>query len=216
MRVRALAALCLTLLLAGCAAAPQAEPPVRLAAALPTPAFPAEYALTFRLDAYQGEERTSSHRFTAIRTETGFYCADSTGVCYLFLRQPSGLYRLYIRHPVSGELAANGEVLLTRAGAERLQDLLCGLGILVRNTAGLTETSQAKVRGRPCHILQSQETAAGQTVCRRIYCIDGETGLALQQSIHYGGTGGTILSYILTCEEFRTSGVTLPEVAGAP
>ena len=88
--------------------------------------------------------------------------------------------------------------------------------ILVRDTAGLTETSQAKVRGRPCHILQSQETAGDQTVCRRIYCIDGETGLALQQSIHYGGTGGTVLSYILTCEEFQTSGVTLPEVAGAP
>lgn len=212
MRVQAFVVLCLSLLLAGCTIpAQESVPQDSISTTLPIPTFPEEYKLVFRLEAYDGEEQTSCIRFTAIRTKEGFYCANSAGESCLFLFQSPGLYHLYALQPASGELVSNEGVLLTPAGAEHLQSLLCDLELLVRDTSGLTETSLAKVKGRPCHILQGQQSTSGPYICRRMYCIDGETGLALQQSIHYDANGGRTLSYIVTCEVFQTSGVQLPE-----
>ena len=195
MRLRILTALCLAALLSGCTGT-----------APPTAAqFPQEYALVFRLDAYVGEVLTSSHQFTAVRTAQGLYRADSAGPCCLFLRQGEGQYALYTRHPGSGRMEQNPDVLLSEAAARQLGDLVCPLALLCRDTGGLEAAGRGQAAGRDCLVFRS-----GSGPGQRTYWVDLDTGLALRQAIFLPDGAGTLHTYIITCQMLRTAGIILP------
>ena len=210
--------LCLLLLLAGCsqpktegAAAQQEEPATLTAQALSL--FPPSYDLSFRLEAFQGEERTSYSHITAIQTSDGFYYASSTGERYLFLRMDSDAYAFYLWDEATGTMVANQNLTFSRAVLEGFQDSILHLGLLVHDVSNLDETGTANIAGRPCQVYEGSDTAGDQFHCRRTYYIDQETGLTLSHSIQYTDQTGRAFTYLLTCEHFSTQQATLPNLS---
>lgn len=210
--------LCLCVLLSGCAggrAAPAPQKGIPARASLLS-RFPASYDLTFRLEAFQGDIRTSYSQITAVQTADGFYYAASTGERYLFLRQETGAYALLLWDPAAEEMTARQDLLLSASALAGFQDALLHLGLLVCGSAGLTESGIAQIAGRPCRIYQGS-SPAGDSFFRRETCwIDQATGLTLSRSVQYTDRAGRTFTYLLTCEHLSTEDVALPETPIGP
>ena len=197
-------------LLSGCAAP---DPPQAAEPAGGQAQFPAEYEVVFRLEAFQGEERTSYSRFAAARTARGFYYAASTGERCLFLKEGDDAYAYYIWDPGAGRLVQNQGTVFSGQVLAGFQRSLLHLDLLAADVAGLTEDGTAAVAGRTCRIYRGAEAAGPQFQRRRICCLDAETGLALSQTTQYVSRGSQPFTYLLTCERFSTQDVSLPEPA---
>lgn len=215
--MKRLTALLLSLLalLSGCAGGsdvPQVrtdlETPARLLAQ-----FPPSYEISFRLEAFQGEQRSSYSHFTAVQTADGFYYAASTGEHYLFLREAADAYGFYIWDEAAGRMSAKQNVQVSKCVLEGFQDTLLHLGLLVCDREGLTEVGEASVAGRPCRIYEGAGTAGDRFYCQQTYYIDQATGLSLFHTIRYTDQTGRTFCYQMTCERFSTQQVELPETA---
>ena len=196
-------ALCL-LLLAGCAAAPK----LPSAAGPLQPEFPPSYSLQAQLEAFRGEERTSRTCFEAVQTAQGFYYADSTGQRYLFLLEGADAYALYLWDR-EGTLTASAASPISRQALAGFQAALLDLGLLARDTGGLSQAGAGSVAGRPCRVYAGRDSAQRQTCL-----VDEETGLALAYCLQYDGADGQTYTYRLTCRRFTTGDVQLPAAAG--
>ena len=207
--------LCLSVLLSGCARECAAPAPQKEASAsLPLSSrFPPSYDLTFRLEAFQGEERTSYSQITAVQTADGFYYADSTGERYLFLRQGDAGYALLLWNPAAGQMTAQQDLLLSPSALEGFQDSLLHLGLLVCDPAGLTSAGTDQVAGRPCRVYRGGGPAGDLFFRRETCCIDQATGLTLSRSVRYTDQAGRTFTYLLTCERLSTEDVALPQIA---
>ena len=200
--------LCLPLSLTACAGRPAPSAAPARSLSLAAPAFPEEYAIAFHLEAFQGSRQTSRTRVAAVQTPEGLCYADSTGARCLFLRQGADTYLHYIWDD-AGALVRNGEEAISGAALAGFRDTVLHLGLLVQDTSGLEETGSTRVAGRPCRVLEGEGPAGSQFTCRRRYCVDEETGLALSYSLRYRGQGGRTFTYRLVCQRFSTQEVSL-------
>ena len=207
---RLLPLLLLCLLLSACAARPSPAARAVSLAGRSLPALPEEYDLSFRLEAFQGEERTSYSRVTAVRTADGFSYADSTGTRCLFLRQGADAYAFYIWDSAAGAMVPNEGAVFSGDVLAGFQDSLLHLDLLCQDVSGLEAAGTASVAGRPCRIYRGAGPAGDAFTCRRTYCIDQETGLALSYTISYLQGGRERFTYRLTCDRLVTQGVRLP------
>ena len=207
--------LCLLSLLSGCAGdtVPAEEKSSPLLTTQIVAQFPPAYDLSVRMEAFQGDQRTSYSHFSAVRTADGFYYAASTGEHYLFLRQDDEAYAFFLWDESAGKMVPNQGLLFSETVLEGFQDSLLHLGLLIHDTDGLAEGGTATVAGRSCRIFQGEGSAGDQFSCRQCYYIDEATGLTLFHSIQCRDQAGRTFSYLLTCETFATQGVELPEPA---
>ena len=211
--------LCVLFVLSGCAAAP-AQPGGDTSSAVrpdQLPArFPPAYDLSFSLEAFQGERRSSYSYIRAIRSDDGFYYAASTGEAYLFRRQGSDTYVLYLWDEPAGEMAPSQALSFSEEMLAGFQRSLLHLELLVRDISSLSPAGEGAVAGRPCQIYAGTAPAGAQFSCQETCCIDTATGLALSYTTRYQDQAGRTFTYRLICERFVTEGVELPEAAGVP
>lgn len=177
----------------------------------PPPALPESCRVVYRMESYEGAERTSHLVVTVVQSPEGVYYDPGDGAEFLFRRESAESYTMYIRSQVHGAFTVSPGELVGREKVERFAQGVLHIGLLRQDTAGLTPAGEDTAAGRPCAVYEG-ESPAGAEYRRTVrLLVDRETGLTLGQWLHYTHQEtGEETVYVMICELFETGPVALP------
>jgi len=197
----AVLAAALALLLCACAGEERTESPV----------LPPSYRIVYRMESYEGTERTSHAVLTAARSEEGFYYDAGDGAEFLFLEESADTYTMYIRSEANGIFSVSPGELVGREKVEQFAAGVLYVGLLTQDTAGLALTGEGKAAGRDCFVYEGARAAGQEYTLRIRLLIDRETGVTLGHRLCYTHrVTGAETVYVMVCELFETGAVSLP------
>ena len=176
-----------------------------------TAALPESCRLVYRMESYQGEERTSHQVVTVVQNAAGVYYSSGDGSEFLFRRESPETYTLYIRSQVHGAFTVSPGEVVGREKVERFAAGVLHIGLLRQDTAGLTPAGEGTAAGRACAVYEGSGPAGAEYRRTTRLLVDRETGLVLGQWLRYTHRDtGEETVYVMICELFEAGEVSLP------
>ncbi len=192
--------LAVLLLLCACAGEGAAKPA----------ALPESCRFVYRMESYEGAERTSHQVVTVVQSGDGVYYSAG-GAEFLFRRESAESYTMYIRSQVYGTFTVSPGELVGREKVERFASGVLHIGLLCQDTEGLTPAGEDTAAGRVCTVYEGAGPAGTEYQRAVRLLVDQETGLVLGQWLRYTHreTGAETV-YVMICELFEIGPVSLP------